>query len=125
MLPPLTGSFPGSARLQWKFLRCPFDSRQTRSHNRAVILSCTSVASRNDAAPEEAGMAIYRYCFRDGSKGIEETRERNFAHDKQAIDNGAAIIAGQASERLEIWRGARLVQSFGPVSSPDPKSAPR
>jgi hypothetical protein len=84
-----------------------------------------SVASRNDAAPEEAEMAIYRYCFRDGSKGTQETRERNFAHDKQAIDNGAAIIAGQASERLEIWRGARLVQSFGPVSSPDPKSAPR
>ena len=70
-------------------------------------------------------MAIYRYCFRDGSKGTQETRERNLAHDKQAIDNGAAIIAGQASERLEIWRGARLVQSFGPVLSPDPKSARR
>jgi len=70
-------------------------------------------------------MAIYRYSFSDEAKQTKETREGNFAHDKQAIDNGAAIIAGQASERLEIWRGARLVQSFGPVSSPDPKSAPR
>jgi hypothetical protein len=66
-------------------------------------------------------MAIYRYCFRNGAKGIEETRERNFAHDKQAIDNGAAIVAGHDSDRMEIWLGARLVQAFEPVSSLDPR----
>ena len=71
-------------------------------------------------------MAIYRYRFRDEAKGIEETRERNFAHDKQAIDNAAAIIAGHDADRMEIWRGPRLVQWFGPVASPDhPKSMRR
>ena len=70
-------------------------------------------------------MAIYRYSFRDRAKGIEETRERNFAHDKQAIDNAAAIIAGHDSGRMEIWLGARLVQSLEPGSPLDPKSARR
>jgi hypothetical protein len=84
-----------------------------------------STACRNDAAPKEAGMAIYRYSFRDGANQTKETREGNFAHDKEAIDNGAAIIAGHQGERMEIWRGARLVQSFGPVSAADPKPSLR
>ncbi len=70
-------------------------------------------------------MAIYRYSFRDEANQTKETREGNFAHDKQAIDNGAAIIAGHHSERMEIWRGTRLVQSFGPVSPADPSPSRR
>lgn len=71
-------------------------------------------------------MAIYRYCVRDGSDKIRETQERNYAHDKQAIDHAAAIITGAESERMEIWQGARLVQSSGSVSLPDrPKSMRR
>jgi len=70
-------------------------------------------------------MAIYRYSFHYGANQTKETREGNFAHDKQAIDNSAAIIAGHQGERMEIWRGTRLVQSFVPVSPPDPRPSRR
>jgi len=70
-------------------------------------------------------MAIYRYSFSDESNRTKETREGNFAHDKQAIDNGAAIVAGHQGERMEIWRGTRLVQSFGPILPADPKPSRR
>jgi hypothetical protein len=70
-------------------------------------------------------MGMYRYCFHDRAQGLKEMQELNLAHDKQAIDNGAAIIAGHESERMEIWRGACLVQSFEPASSLDPNSTRR
>ena len=70
-------------------------------------------------------MAIYRYSFRDESDQTKETHEGNFAHDRQAIENGAAITAGHHGERMEIWRGTRLVQSFGPVSPADPRPSRR
>src|ERR1043165_8565614 len=107
------------------FLRCRFGSEQTGSGERAPNWRLYRAARRNGAAPREAGMAIYRYSFRDEANGTKETREGNFAHDKQAIDNGAAITAGPQGEEMESWRGPRLVQSFGPVSSPDPKTSRR
>src|SRR5690348_10607669 len=103
------------------FLRCRFGSGQTRSGERAPNSVSTARPVAMMPRQKEAGVAIYRYSFHDGAKQTQETREANFAHDKQAIDNGAAIIAGHHSDRMEIWRGTRLVQSFGPVSSPDPK----
>jgi hypothetical protein len=57
-------------------------------------------------------MAIYRFCFRGGTDQIPKAEERNFAHDKQAIENGAAIYAGHGGAGMEIWQATRLVQHY-------------
>ena len=67
-------------------------------------------------------MAIYRFCFLDKANQARATEERNYAHDKQAIDNGAAIYAGHDGDRMEIWRASRLVQSYG-TAPPSPHNS--
>jgi hypothetical protein len=55
-------------------------------------------------------MAIYRFYFLDKANHILGAEEHNFAHDKEADDNGAVISAHRDGYVMEIWQATRLVQ---------------
>ena len=100
-----------------ELLRIPSISADP-SHGGDVQVAAEWVAERS--RPQQVGgLAIGTQC-RSAS-----CVERRPLLDRQAIENGAAIIAGHHGARMEIWRGTRLVQSFGPVSPADPRPSRR
>jgi hypothetical protein len=55
-------------------------------------------------------MATYRFYFLDGANHTYEAEERDFAHDKEAIDNGSQMRGNRGGEcAMEIWQANRLI----------------